>query len=135
MKLFADFPILFPYPNKSWTLRGARMPLEKSITNSILKAARQRGWWCYKVAGGGFQIAGLPDIHLELCGRALWFEVKQPKKSPTKGQVHMMNEIRRVGGSPCHVVTSREDALALLSSYEARFCGQEEDQNLDCGEP
>lgn len=106
------------------------MPLEKSITNSILKAARDRGWWCYKVAGGGYQVAGLPDIHLELCGRALWLEVKQPKKLPTRTQVQRMDEIRRVGGSPCHVVTSREEALALLSTYESSFCGQEEDQDM-----
>lgn len=101
------------------------MPLEKTITNSILKEAKRRGWWCYKVAGGGFQISGLPDVHLELCGHALWFEVKQPNKKPTKNQVARMSEIMRVGGSPCHVVTSKEAAVEWLEFYENDFCGSE----------
>lgn len=108
------------------------MPLEKTITNAILRSARSRGWWCYKVAGGAFQISGLPDIHLELFGSALWLEVKQPTKKPTKNQVLRMQEITKVGGSPCHVVTSKDEANALFDFYEKTFCRLQDYKNLDC---
>lgn len=111
------------------------MPLEKTITNSILRSAKRRGWWCYKVPGTGFGVIGLPDIHLELFGSSLWLEVKQPGKSPTRSQVLRMKEIERVGGSPCHVVTSKEEADAILDFYEKHFSRSQEHKDMGADFP
>ena len=67
-----------------------------------------------KIHGGPYQMSGVPDLLCVKEGRAVWLEVKQPGKRPTDVQVRRMNEIERVGGSPCHVVTSREQACECL---------------------
>jgi hypothetical protein len=44
--------------------------------------------------------------------------VKQPGKRPTQIQAARMNEIETQGGASCHVVTSRAEADAVLSTRE-----------------
>ena len=107
------------------------MPLEKAIVKSIINLARKRGWWIFKVHGGPFQDAGIPDLHLEKYGHALWFEVKQPGKKPTVIQRAKMKEIHKEGGSPCHVVTTKEEADILLDFYEKRFSNNDGAVYLD----
>lgn len=94
------------------------MPLETSITKSIQKSAKSRGWWVMKIAGGPFQKAGVPDLLLVKSGRAVFLEVKQPGKKPTPLQVRVMQEIEGEGGAPCFVVTSRSEADRILSQWE-----------------
>lgn len=98
------------------------MPLEKTIVSSIVRMAERDGWWTFKVHGGPMQKAGVPDLLLQRCGVSVWFEVKQPGKRPTKLQASRMNEIESVGGSPCFVVTSTEEARGHLLSIAERHC-------------
>ena len=56
------------------------MALESTITKSIQVSAKARGWWVMKVAGGGFQRPGIPDLLCVKHGRAVFLEVKQPGK-------------------------------------------------------
>lgn len=95
------------------------MPLESSITKSIQKRAKERGWWVMKVAGGAFQRAGVPDLLLIKSGRAVFLEVKQPGKKPTPLQTQVMDEIRRVGGAVTACVTSRSEAEEILDTWDA----------------
>lgn len=95
------------------------MPLESSITKSIQKSAKSRGWWVMKIAGGPFQRAGVPDLLLIKSGRAVFLEVKQPGKKPTPLQVQVMSEIESVGGAATAVVTSRTEAEEVLAKWEA----------------
>lgn len=91
------------------------MPRESSIVAAIVRVAKAEGWWVMKIHGGPYQMSGVPDLLCIKDGRAVWLEVKQPGKKPTEIQCRRMNEIERVGGSPCHVVTSREQALEILA--------------------
>lgn len=88
--------------------------LESSIVASITKLARSRGYWVLKIAGGGYQRPGLPDLLCIKNGRATFLEVKRPGQKPTAIQCAVMNEIERFGGAACHVVTSREQADFFL---------------------
>jgi hypothetical protein len=96
------------------------MPLETSITKSIQKRAVELGWWQMKIAGGGFQRPGIPDLLLLKHGRAVFLEVKQPGKLPTPLQKHVMSEIQTIGGAVAAVVTSREEAERILADADRR---------------
>jgi hypothetical protein len=95
------------------------MPLESSIVASIVRTAKESGWWVMKIHGGPHQLAGVPDLLCLRHGRAVFLEVKQPGKKATPLQARRMNEIETQGGVPCHVVTSREEADACLRTDAA----------------
>ena len=94
------------------------MPRESSIVASIVRSAKQSGWWVMKIHGGPHQLAGVPDLLCLRHGKAVFLEVKQPGKRPTQIQAARMNEIETQGGASCHVVTSRAEADAVLSTKE-----------------
>lgn len=91
--------------------------MERDIVAAIVRSAKKQGWWIMKIHGGPYQPAGIPDLLLVKDGRALWLEVKQPGKKPTAIQEQRMKEIFTQGGSPCYVVTSREEADELMQSF------------------
>lgn len=97
------------------------MPRESSIVAAIVRLAKSHGWWVMKIHGGPYQMAGVPDLLCLKHGLAMFFEVKQPGKKPTKIQVARMAEIERVGGARCHVVTSKSEADVCLRAAAARF--------------
>lgn len=94
------------------------MPLEKTITNAIMKTAKSEGWWVMKVHGGAYQMSGIPDILAIKAGRAVFLEVKQPGKAPTPLQEQRMHEIRTVGGAVAETVTSKHEAMEVLSRWD-----------------
>lgn len=61
------------------------------------------------------QTSGIPDLLCLKNGRAVFLEVKQPGKKPTRLQEHRMLEIRKVGGAVAEVVTSKEEAKEVLT--------------------
>lgn len=87
---------------------------EKSITNSIMAAARERGWWVLKIGAGPWQRPGLPDLLLIKEGVARFIEVKAERGKVTPHQQATMLEIERYAGARCDVVRSRDEALAAL---------------------
>jgi hypothetical protein len=91
-----------------------RGPLEKSITNSIMVAARARGWWVMKIGAGPWQRPGLPDLLLIKDGVARFLEVKTATGKVSSTQQSTMLEIERYAGARCDVVRSRDEALAAL---------------------
>jgi Holliday junction resolvase len=95
------------------------MPLESSIVRSIVREAEAMGWYVIKVHGGPYQTAGIPDLLCLQRGSAVWLEVKQPGKRPTEIQKRRMAELEEQGGTPCHVVTSKEEAHGRLRDHSA----------------
>ena len=91
------------------------IPLERAITDAILRALRARaGVWCFKVLGGGGQMRGVPDIIGCCRGRFFALEVKRPKLGRLSAiQVKRIVDIDAAGGIAC-VVHSVEEALAAL---------------------
>jgi hypothetical protein len=69
--------------------------------------------WHFKVHGGMFQQAGVPDIVGCKNGRFFALEVKTEAGTPTKLQEYVMNKIKAAGGIS-GVVRSVEDAKRLL---------------------
>lgn len=94
------------------------MPLETSITKSIVTAATKRGWWSMKIHGGPFQKSGVPDLLLVKNGLAVFLEVKRPGGKTSAIQDRRISEIRTVGGAVAEVVTSREQAERILTRWD-----------------
>lgn len=94
------------------------MPLESTITKSIVALAKSLGWWTFKIAGGPMQTAGVPDLLCVKGGDAVFLEVKQPGKHPTELQKQRMHEIRTIGGAVAEVVTSRDEAERILRRWD-----------------
>lgn len=98
-------------------------PLEKDITNKILKALREkagsRGW--FKKIHGSPYMSSLPDIIGCFEGRFVGLEVKRPSNrgGVTPGQQAELDAIWAAGGIAA-VVTSVDEALASLVYLEYR---------------
>lgn len=93
------------------------MPREASIVASIVRVSKALGWYTLKIHGGPFQVSGIPDLLCVRTGRAVWMEVKQPGRRPTAIQKRRMEELERFGGTPCAVVTSKEEAREFLERH------------------
>lgn len=90
-------------------------PLEKTITNGILKKLRALGGWWTKIPGTRMS-AGLPDIIGCHNGTFVGLEVKRPstRNTVTERQAETLRRIAAAGGLAA-VVTSREEALEALN--------------------
>ena len=99
--------------------RAENGPLERTITDKILRWLRaQDGCWCFKVAGSGGQMRGVPDIVGCFNGRFFALEVKRPKGGRLSViQKHVIGLIAGAGGI-VGVVRSVEDVQRLLLGGE-----------------
>lgn len=107
------------------------MPRESAIVAAVVRAAEAQGWRPIKIHGGPYQLAGLPDLLCLQRGYAVWLEVKQPGKKPTEIQKRRMAELEARGGTPCHVVTTKEEASAILRTHATRHGWLADDQAVD----
>lgn len=87
---------------------------ETSLTKKIVAAARGMGYWTFKIAGGPFQTAGIPDLLCIRDGIAVFLEVKVPPNKPTALQVKRIEEIESQAGAKATVVYSLEEAILAL---------------------
>lgn len=101
-----------------------RPPLEKKIVNNTLTYLNSRGGFWFKVHGGPFQLAGIPDIIGCYRGRFIAFEVKRPGKNPTQLQAYMLGRITRAGGVAL-VIRSVTDAQRVLTEIDLLLGGEE----------
>ena len=101
---------------------------ESTLTTNILKALRAEGGWWFKVHGGPFQQAGVPDIVGVFDGVFFGVEVKLPGRPHpvTKLQRYTLHRIHAARGVAV-VVESVQDALDAISApvYVARAKGLE----------
>jgi hypothetical protein len=96
------------------------MPPESRLQRRIQKAIREAylDVWLFKVHGGPFQPAGIPDLIGCLCGRFFAFEVKVPGEEPSNIQKLTMTRLKRAGALVA-VVTSPEQAVSLLAQLRS----------------
>lgn len=88
---------------------------ESRLSKSIQSALRERGYFCWKVWGSDYQMAGLPDIIICAKGIFIGLEVKMPESRDNVSaiQQHRHRQIRRAGGA-VSVVCSVKEALAVV---------------------
>lgn len=88
---------------------------ETALQKKIQAHLKKRGFFCWKMHGNKYQIAGMPDILAVRDGRLFAFEVKLPGKEDTLTPI----QIRRLTqladhGVPCGMVTSIEDVEEII---------------------
>jgi hypothetical protein len=89
--------------------------VETRITKKIVARVRTDypDSFIFKVMGGAFTTAGIPDLIWILQGRFIGLEVKVPGNTASKIQVYVHSLIRRAGGI-VGVVYSYADVLELI---------------------
>lgn len=88
---------------------------ESRLSRKIQTAIRARGWFCFKVHGTEFMMAGLPDIIVCAEGLFIGLETKLPESrgnvSPRQQFVH--EQIEKAHGT-AQVVCSVAEALDAI---------------------
>ena len=89
---------------------------EARLSRRIMDALRLEGYFCFKVHGSEYMLAGLPDIIVCADGRFVGLETKMPESrgnvSPRQAYVH--TQIEHAGGA-VKVVCSPQEALDVVS--------------------
>lgn len=93
--------------------------LQKATQDHLRKTVG--GWW-FKVWGGPFTPAGIPDLLGCVDGMFFALEVKLPKKSskPSAIQLEVIRDIVTKGGGVATIVRSKEEAEAVVLEALAR---------------
>lgn len=90
---------------------------EAKLSRKIMDAIRAEGYFCFKVHGSEYMMAGLPDIIACAEGLFIGLETKLPSTrgnvSPRQAYVHSMIES---SGGVATVVCSAAEALAVIRS-------------------
>lgn len=88
---------------------------EAKLSRRIMDALRAEGYFCFKVHGSEYMMAGLPDIIVCAEGYFIGLETKMPDKrgntSPRQRIVH--TQIEHAGGI-ARVVCSPKEALDVV---------------------
>lgn len=88
---------------------------EAKLSRKIMDAIRLEGYFCFKVHGSEFMMAGLPDIIVCAEGQFIGLETKMPQSrgnvSPRQSLVH--SQIEHAGGT-AKVVCSPQEALNVI---------------------
>ena len=71
---------------------------EKPFETQIRKFLEAEGCYCFKVWGGGFQTAGIPDLLICVNGYFVAVEVKGDRGKPSELQLHNIERIKKAGG-------------------------------------
>lgn len=87
---------------------------ESRLSRDIIRAIELEGHFAFKVHGGPWMMAGLPDIIACVGGRFVCIETKMPDGGkPSKIQEFVHAKIRKAGGE-VHVAHSVAEARKLL---------------------
>jgi hypothetical protein len=88
---------------------------ESRLSRQIMDALRLEGYFCFKVHGSEYMMAGLPDIMVCAEGHFIGLETKLPESrgnvSPVQRLVH--TKIENAGGA-AQVVCSVQEALKVV---------------------
>ena len=101
---------------------------ESKLSRKIMDAVRKRGWFCFKVHGSEYMMAGLPDIIVCADGLFIGLETKMPSDrdnvSPRQSYVHSLirnaEGIAQVVCSPAEALRIIDDAIAAREALEGR---------------
>jgi hypothetical protein len=93
--------------------------LQKRIQDAL---RRQFGGWWFKVWGGPFTPAGIPDLIGCVDGMFFALEVKLPKKAskPSLIQLETIRDIVFKGGGVATIVRSEEEAINVVTEALAK---------------
>lgn len=87
---------------------------ESKLSRKIMNELTKRGAFCFKVHGGPWMMAGLPDIIACVDGRFIGLETKLPSGGdPSMIQAFVHTKIADAGGQ-VFVVRSVEQAVKLV---------------------
>jgi penicillin-binding protein-related factor A (putative recombinase) len=96
--------------------RKAKTASEKSIvTNIVAYLHGLHSSWVFKVHGGLFQLAGIPDILCVYDGKLFAFEVKDAHGKASQIQLVTLSKIKRAGGYAA-VVRSVAEVREMVES-------------------
>ena len=97
---------------------------ESRRSREIMNALRAEGWFCFKVHGSEYMMAGLPDIIVCAEGLFIGLETKMPdKRRNTSGRQEFVHEQIKLAGGVAQVATSVAEALAVVQrALELRSC-------------
>ena len=95
------------------------IPLERTITDSILRWMKGAGYWAVKIHGAAYQTSGLPDIiAIDRKGRFVGLEVKRPMVGKVTDLQKKTLESINMGGGYAVVVRSVDDAKRAIFASE-----------------
>ena len=80
---------------KTWLKSEGIYPLGTSKSQMQVEPC---GYYEKRWGGGTFTKAGLPDLHIVVCGRSIDVEVKAPNGKPSELQLFTINQINECGG-------------------------------------
>lgn len=88
---------------------------ESALSRKIMEALRAEGYFCFKVHGSEFMMAGLPDIIVCAEGKFVGLETKLPeyRTNVSPRQVVVHTQIEHAGGV-ARVVCSPNEALSAV---------------------
>jgi hypothetical protein len=89
---------------------------ESTITNNAIKQLRKAfpDAFVMKIHGGGYQRAGIPDLHVSIRGRSVWIEMKRPGADTTALQKSRLEELAKTGAF-CGTAESPERAIEIVN--------------------
>lgn len=73
------------------------MKPESRLQRKIQQVLKDEGGFFFKIHGGPFQAAGLPDLFGIIAGLTYAIEVKCPGKKPTVIQINTLSQLRKAG--------------------------------------
>ena len=95
------------------------IPLERTITDSILRWMKGAGYWAVKIHGAAYQTSGLPDIiAIDRKGRFVGLEVKRPVVGKVTDLQKRTLENINLGGGYAVVVRSVDEAKRAIFASE-----------------
>jgi hypothetical protein len=88
---------------------------ESVIVDKMIKALEKKypKAVIWKIHGGGYQRAGMPDIYIQIQGKAVWVEAKRPEGDTTALQ-HRALQMLSTAGAYVGVATSTQEILTLI---------------------
>lgn len=96
-------------------------PTEASISRRLVAAIKARGHFACKVPGTAF-LAGMPDVHAVVRGRAVWLEGKKPGEPLRPIQAATIAELA-AAGAVTGVYHSVAEGLEFIAAAEASSAG------------
>ena len=90
---------------------------ESKLSRKIMDALRLKGYFCFKVHGSEFMMAGLPDIIVCAEGQFIGLETKLPltRGNVSARQAYVHTLIEHAGGT-ASVVCSPQEALNVVEA-------------------
>lgn len=88
---------------------------ESKRSRDIMNALRAEGWFCFKVHGSEYMLAGLPDVICCAEGLFIGLETKHPEsRDDTSARQDYVHGLIRQAGGKAQVVTSAKEAVRIV---------------------